>query len=292
MKLKGVDEKMKVFTLNNGLEIPVIGVGTAPIIGNKISIISQSLKQFNIGLQAPTLGCTLFDTSAAYNFSERILGYSLKLKKRSKLFIITKLCNRDQRDGDVRKALLESMKKLQTDYIDLYLMHWPNPGTYLDCWKQMEGLYKEGLARAIGVCNFHEHHLEKLLSAGTIVPAINQFERHPLLSQKPLIKYCENVGIKVMAYTPIGRMHEKLKNNGILIRLSKKYNKTIAQIILRWHYQQSIITIPRTTKTKRIRENINIFDFSFSNEEIESIDSINENLRLRYDPDNCDFTKL
>lgn len=297
-------ESQKTCKLNNGIFIPFVGFGTgiislygfksiiADIIKRRANQSINAIKLKQVLSRALNIKYSMFDTSRAYGMSERILGSVIKKRKREEVFIITKLMNRDQRKGNVRNALLVSMKELGVSYIDLYLLHWPQTDTYIECWLEMEELYKEGLIRAIGVSNFHEHHLEKLISVASVVPAVNEIERHPLLNQKSLIKYCENLGIKIIAYTPIGRMHEKLRTNYILNELAEKYNKSIAQIILRWHLQQGIIAIPYTSKIKRIKEYLDVYDFNLLKSELNKIDSINENLRLRHNPDNCDFSKL
>lgn len=294
----------RVISLNNDVEIPLIGIGTGIIsLGGTKSVIADivlrrgkevknACKLKKVIQEALALNCIMFDTSKAYGKSEQILGNAIKEHKRKNVFVITKLTNTDQRKGNVRQALIDSMKTMGVDYIDLFLMHWPQTDTYLNCWVQMEELYKEGLVRAIGVSNFHKHHLDKLLSIASVVPAINEIERHPLLSQEELINYCEKHGIRIIAYTPIGRMHEKLNTNPTLIDLSRKHQKTIAQIILRWHFQQEVISIPHTFKVERLREYINIFDFELSEDDMIEINNINENFRLRYNPDNCDFSKL
>ena len=294
----------RVISLNNNVEMPLIGIGTGIIsLGGTKSIIAdivlrkgkQVKNSYNLKKvieEAIASNCIMFDTSKAYGKSEQILGKAIKKHERKNMFIITKLTNEDQRKGNVRQALMDSMKTMGVDYIDLFLMHWPQTDTYINCWLQMEELYKEGLVRAIGVSNFHKHHLDKLLSVASVVPTVNEIERHPLLNQEELISYCENHGIRIIAYTPIGRMHEKLKCNKTLIHLSSKYQKTIAQIILRWHLQQEIVSIPHTFKVERVREYVNIFDFELSEDDMIEINEINENFRLRYDPDNCDFSKL
>lgn len=292
------------YKLNNGIDIPVMGLGTGVVkIGFGRSLIvdlirNKGAKTINaINLKkaiskSKNYGITMYDTSRAYGKSEKLLGKAIKNRKREDIFIITKISNKDQRIGDVRRSLQKSLDELKTNYVDLYLLHWPQTDTFIDCWLQMEELYKEGLVKAIGVSNFHKHHLEELLSVATIAPAVNEVEIHPLMNQKPLIQYCESLGIKVIAYTPIGRMHEKLKNNETLKEISVKYNKSIAQVILKWHVQQSIIPIPNTTKYYRVKEYVNIFDFNLTSNELMEIENIDEGLRLRYDPDNCDFSKL
>lgn len=264
--------------------MPAVGLGTYPMQGKELLLTT---------MRAARMGYTSFDTSNAYG-NEYYLGWGLMLcgRRRKNLFITTKLSNKQQRTGDVRKALQDSLTNLHTDYVDLYLMHWPNPDTYLESWKQMENIYEEGLARAIGVCNFHQHHLETLLAHGKIVPAVNQIERHPLLSQKPLLDYCKQKGIAVTAYSPLARMHDTLIHNPALEAIAKAHGKSVTQIILRWDIQCGIATIPKTANKARLKENISLFDFALSEEEMNIIDGINQNFRVRHDPDNCDFSML
>jgi diketogulonate reductase-like aldo/keto reductase len=171
-------------------------------------------------------------------------------------------------------------------------MHWPNPDTYMASWRQMEEIYQEGLTKAIGVCNFHKHHLEKLLDIANVVPAINQVELHPLLSQVDLVRYCTKNGIRVSAYSPLARMNPKLVENPVLQRIAGKYHKTVPQVILRWNFQNGIISVPKTSKQVRLRENLDIFDFTLTHGDISEIGDMNENFRVRHNPDNCDFSKL
>lgn len=265
--------------------MPMIGIGTYPL--NGISLIKAIVNAYRSGY-------TNFETSAAY-FNEECLGVSLELIKSlgaKEIFITTKLSNSAQREGDARKALLNSMKKLRVEQVDLYLIHWPYPQKYLDSWKQMEALHKEGLVKAIGVCNFHEHHLNKLLEVAEVVPAVNQIEIHPLFSQKPLREYCENRGIKLQAYSPIARMNPKLVENELLVKLANKYQKTVPQIILRWDIQSGLLTVPKSGNRKRIQENIDIFDFELTQEEMYKIEHINEDYRVRFNPDTVDYVNV
>lgn len=275
---------MKYIDLNNGLKIPAVGLGTYPM--NGFTLIKTLI-------MATRFGYTSFDTSEAYK-NEKAVGHAIKIcgKKRKDIIITTKLSNTQQRSGDIKGAVENSLELLQTKYIDLYLMHWPNPDTYLNSWKQMEKAYKRGVVRAIGVCNFHQHHLQKLLNIADVMPTVNQVEIHPLLSQKPLIEFCENNTIKMEAYSPLARMEKNLINNDGLIKIAEKYNKSVAQVILRWDFQLNTITIPKTQNIQRLKENIDIFDFRLNRNEMESINSLNCGLRVRYDPDNCDFRKL
>lgn len=271
-------------TLNNGIKMPMIGMGTFPIKGFKLALIVR---------KAVKMGYCSFDTSSAYG-NEKWLGRGIRFcgKSRSDLFITSKLSNRDQRKGNVKRALQNSMSRLGVKYLDLYLMHWPNPETFLDSWKQMEDLYKEGMVRAIGVCNFHEHHLERLLEIADIIPAMNQIELHPLLSQTRLVGFCENYGIHITAYSPLARMHKKLIENEALIDIANIKGKTVPQIILRWHYQHQYVLIPKSSSSVRLKQNISILGFSLSDDEMSSIDNLNIDFRVRHNPDNCDFSKL
>ena len=156
----------------------------------------------------------------------------------------------------------------------------------------MEKLYEEGLVRAIGVCNFHQHHLESLMSVAKIMPMVNQIELHPLLNQRPLVEFCKKNNILVEAYSPLARLDKNITENEVSKNLGKKYGKSITQIILRWDFQNGIISIPKSQSSDRLLENIAIFDFELTEEEMWNIDSQNQNLRIRHDPDNCDYSKL
>ena len=240
-------------------------------------VISKS--NLNIGI----------DTSSAYGASEFVIGKAIK--RATHPFIVTKVCNRDQYSGDIEESLKNSLKQMNIDCVDLYLMHWPVEGKYLETWKKMEELQKKGLCKSIGVCNCNIRHLEEIKKIATIMPVVNQIECHPLFTQNELRDYCRQNNIRVMAYTSIARMDERLRKT-CLVDLAKKYNKSIAQIILRWHIQIGNIPIFNTSKINSYKSNIDIFDFELTEEEVNKITAININSRLRYDPDNCDFTQL
>lgn len=185
----------------------------------------------------------------------------------------------------------EVLEELKTDYLDVYLLHWPVKDIWLNSWKQMEKLYNQGICKTIGVCNCNIHHLEELKKVATIMPMINQFECHPLFTQNALREYCNLNNIQIMAYTSTARMDERLRKT-VLTPISKKYNKSIAQVILRWHQQLGNIPIFSSTSISHTISNLRIQDFSLTDSEIDSITRININSRLRYDPDNCDFSQL
>ena len=286
---------MENLTINNGLELPVIGLGAKGIWGGEEVKKSELAKsQYDIYCYALESGkCQLFDTSDSYGYNEEILGNALNdTKLRNRVKIMTKIGNRSQREGSVRSALEKSLKRLRTEYVDVYLIHWPQTETFIDTWLEMEKLYREGMIKAIGVCNFHKHHIEELMQKASIMPMLNELEIHPLFTQEPLIHYCRARGMQMIAYSPVGRMHDVLMKSKPVYELSKKYNKTPAQIVLRWHYQLNRISIPCTLNTAHFDEIFDIVKFVLEESEMEWLSSLNENIRLRYNPDTCDFSRL
>lgn len=298
---------MDTVKLNNGSLIPQMGYGSS-IVNNhihnvksflrecKISVTNKRQHKLNTSLAECVNGSmknhlNMFDTSMAYGQSEIVIGKTLKKYKREDYFIVTKLCNRSQYDGNIRKAMEESLRRLNVEYVDMYLMHWPVTDIYLNSWKEMEKLYEEGLCKAIGVCNCEVNHLNELEKVANIIPAVNQIECHPLFTQDSLREYCNEKNIKVMAYTPTARMDERLRKT-VIVPIAKKYNKSMAQIILRWHIQIGNIPIVNSNNPKHIIENMDIFDFELTEDEVAKILRININSRLRYDPNNCDFRQL
>lgn len=278
-------EMKQTYKLHNGVEIPTLGFGTFPM--RKFELI----KALWNGVET---GYTLFDTATAYR-NEIEIGVALKRYSSAKqrdLFISTKISNRQQEFKDVRAALNRSLLKLGVKYVDMYMIHWPYSPYYYDTWRQIEDLYDEGKIRAIGVCNFHQHHLESLMEHCRIKPMVNQVELHPLLSQKELRDFCRENDILVEAYSPLARMDAKLIQHPILMEIGKKYKKTVPQIIIRWNYQNQVVPIVKSSNKERMRSNMDIFDFCLKDEDMESIECINENYRVRHNPDNIDFSKL
>ena len=207
---------------------------------------------------------------------------------REDLFITSKVWNADLGYESTIAAYEASLKRLGVDYLDLYLIHWPVEGKYKEAWRALEHLYKEGRVKAIGVSNFQIHHLEDLLKDAEIKPVINQIELHPYLSQKDVREFCKENDIQVEAWSPLMAGNGLLEND-VLKEIAKKYNKTAAQVVLRWDLESDVVTIPKSTNERRLIENIDIFDFSLSKDDIEKIDSLNKNLRVGPDPDNFDF---
>lgn len=282
--------------LNNGIKVPLQGLGASAIYGSESDneVKRMCERQYNIYCYALKSGkCHLYDTSGAYGHNEKIFGAAYKETgvKREDIFLISKVSNRQQDEKNVRKALENSLKAMNVDYLDLYLIHWPKTGIYVDTYKQMEKLIDEGLVKGIGVCNCQKHHLEELEMQTSIVPAVNQIEIHPLFTQDALVNYCIFKGIQTIAYTPVARMHDILIKSKPIHDLAIKYKKTEAQIVLRWHYQLRRPAIPRTLNEKHFDDIFSIDTFDLEEKEVCWINSLNENIRLRYNPDTCDFSR-
>lgn len=264
--------------LNNNVEIPELGLGVYKIEDAEVERVVHT---------AIDAGYRAIDTAWFYK-NEKALGEALKTVNinREDLFITTKLWNDFQGYDATIKAFNDSLESLQLTYIDMYLIHWPCPadGLFIETYKALETLYKEGKIKAIGVCNFKEHHLEQLLAETEVVPAVNQVEFHPLFNQKALQAYCESKGIKLMAWSPLMRGGEWL-NNADLQSIADQYNKTVAQVIIKWHLQQGRLVIPKSQNDNRIRENFDVFDFELSDEDLAKIDQLNTDERQFRDPD-------
>jgi diketogulonate reductase-like aldo/keto reductase len=254
--------------------MPQIGLGVWQVDDGKevVSAVSAALHA----------GYRLIDTASLYG-NEVGVGEAIKSSgiARDQLFITTKLWNSDQGADKVRSAFEKSLEKLQLDYVDLYLIHWPMPAKelYIETWKELEKLYAEGKIRAIGVSNFLPAHLDKLLEHTTIIPAVNQIELHPYLPQYELQKYCKAHGIQVQSWSPIGGTGGTLLTNRVLGELSKRHNKSPAQIVLRWHIQNGLVVIPKSVTPSRIEENIDIFDFELTPEDMMTIGSLENGMR-------------
>lgn len=267
--------------LNNGTEIPCLGLG--------VFQSPDGPETSNAVRWAIEAGYIHIDTAKIYE-NEKSVGQGVRDSgvPREKLFITTKLWNNDMRANRQQEAFETSLKLLGMDYIDLYLIHWPVEN-YVESWKIMEKIYASGKAKAIGVSNFHPHHLDNLLANSTIVPAVNQVELHPRLSQEPLRKYCAEKGIAIEAWSPIGGQGGDLLSEPVLKNIAAKHGKSPAQVVIRWDLQSGIITIPKSVHQARIKENCSVFDFELSKDEIAAIDKLNKNQRVGPNPDKFDF---
>lgn len=266
--------------LHNGVEMPWFGLGVFKVENG--SEATESVKA------AIKNGYRSIDTAAVYKNEEGVgIGIKESGAAREELFITSKVWNEDQGYETTLAAFEKSLERLQLDYLDLYLIHWPGKDKYKDTWRALEKLYKDGKIRAIGVSNFQVHHLEELLKDAEMKPMINQVEFHPRLTQKELMAYCKKQGIQMEAWSPL--MQGQLLDHPVLADIAQAYNKSVAQIILRWDLQHGVITIPKSTKEHRIQENASVFDFELTQDDTNRIDALNENLRVGPDPDNFDF---
>ena len=271
-------------TLHNGVEMPWFGIG--------VFKVEEGAELVNAVKTALVHGYRSVDTAAIYGNEEGVgegirQGLQEAGLKREDIFVTSKVWNADLGYEETLKAFDTSLEKLGLDYLDLYLIHWPVEGKYIDAWRALETLYRDGRIKAIGVSNFQIHHLKHLMKETETKPMINQVEYHPRLTQKELLAFCTEQGIQLEAWSPL--MQGQLLDHPVLQEIAKKYGKSAAQVILRWDLQNGVITIPKSTKKHRIEENANVFDFELSADDMKRIDDLNENLRVGPDPDNFDF---
>ena len=260
--------------LNNGVKIPILGLGTWTLRGKRA---------YQAVTWALEIGYKLIDTASFYG-NEEDIGKAISDSKidRDEIFITTKVWNDEQGYDDTLKAIDRSLKRLKLNHVDLYLIHWPVMAKRLDTWKAMEKILEMEKAKAVGVSNFTIKHLKELLESSSLIPAVNQVEFSPFLYQKELLEFCNEKGIKLEAYCPLTRGRKF--NNPVIKSISEKYNKTPAQIMIRWGLQHGIIEIPKSGNKSHLFENANVFDFSLNSIDMEQLDSLDEGFRLVDDP--------
>lgn len=262
-------------TLNNGVKMPWLGLGTYKSV-NRDELVKAIKGAVEVGYRH-------IDTASFYG-NEEIIGDAIKESEiaRKEIFLVSKLWNSDQGYEKALEAFKRSINKLGTEYIDLYLIHWPQHLSK-ETWRALEKLYKEGYVRAIGVSNFTAGQLQSLIENAEIIPAVNQIEFHPRLVQNELMEFCKKHNIQLEAWSPL--MRGLIFKIPLFQYLSEKYNKTISQIVLRWDLQMSVVTIPKSTKLARIKENSGIFDFEISDEDMKKIAKLNDGFRMGSNPD-------
>jgi diketogulonate reductase-like aldo/keto reductase len=261
--------------LNNGVLMPQLGLG--------VFKTQEGEEVRNAVRWAIEAGYRHIDTASLYE-NEQGVGEAIRESgvPREEIFVTTKVWNTEQGYDQTLKAFDASLKRLGSDYVDLYLVHWPGRDKYIETYKALEKLLADGYVRAIGVSNFKEHHLEKLMAETNVVPVVNQVECHPRLQQTALLEYCTSKGIVLEAWAPL--MKGDL-DRPVLVRIAEKYGKTPAQVVLRWNVQRGVIVIPKSVRKERIESNADIFDFELTAEEMAEIAAMDENFRYGKDPD-------
>ncbi len=268
---------LNVFKLNNGVNIPAVGLGVYQLPSNQ-----QTQKVIDNALRH---GYRHIDTASIYH-NEDTVGNAIRssLIPREQIFVTTKLWNSDHGYDHAIKAFNKSLDRLGFDYIDLFLIHWPVMGKRKETWKALEPLYNEGKCKAIGVSNYMKPHLEELVEHATVVPAVNQIELHPYIfnSRIETIDFCRASGILPIAYSPLTkgmRLQEPL-----LVKIADKYDKTVAQLLIRWALQQGFAAIPKSKTISRVIENMKVFDFKISDFDMETLNNLEETLVTGWDP--------
>lgn len=263
-------------TLHNGVEMPRFGLGVYKMT-DKEAAVEAMVKAIHTGYKA-------IDTATVYD-NEAEVGEAIRAGgvPREELFITSKVWNTDQGYDQTLRAFEASLKRLDMDYLDLYLTHWAIPETFEETYRAIERLYDEKLIRAAGVSNHQQHHLEKILAKANTKPMVNQIELHPQLTQEPLREFCAAEDIAVTSWSPLAR--GRLLEDPVLSEIGETHGKSIAQTIIRWHLQNDLIVIPKSVTPSRIAENADVFDFELSQEEMKQISALNQEWRSGTHPD-------
>lgn len=266
--------------LSNGVEIPIVGLGVWRVEDEEALRVSCKA--------ALDAGYWHIDTATIYANEDMVGRAIADFADRKELFITTKLWNTDQLN--VECAFEKSLQKLQTDYIDLYMIHWPSPvhNHYKEAWKSLVDIYKSGRVKAIGVCNFETHHLDDIIDSTGVVPHMNQVERHPFYQQQALAEYCSRLGIAMTAYSPLGSGH--LSEIAPKVQpIADKHGVSVAQVILRWHFQTGWVLIPKSVRPERVVENANIFNFSLDEHDMSVMAAMDSGIKFLPQPDTAKF---
>ena len=268
------------FELHNGVQMPYFGLGV--YLSKDGQEVTDAVKW------AIEAGYGHIDTASIYN-NEVGVGEGIRQSgiNREDVFVVSKVWNLDQGYESTLRAFNGSLERLDLEYLDLYLIHWPVKGKYKDSWRALERLYRQKKVRAIGVSNFMKHHLDDLLRTAEIVPMVNQMEFHPYLVQQDLLDYCNTRKIQYEAWSPL--MQGRILDLAPVRKIGKKYHKSPVQVVLRWDLQKGVVTIPKSAKKERIIANADIFDFELSNEDMAYLDGLEKGRRFGPDPDTFDF---
>ncbi|RSX56171.1 glyoxal reductase [Bifidobacterium dolichotidis] len=270
-----------VVTLNNDVQIPEIGFGVFQTKqgGTTVEAVKTALD----------CGYRHIDTAMIYGNEHDVAdGIRNSGLDRSDVFVTTKLWNDDIRAGKTKEAFERSLKTMEFDYVDMYLIHWPADG-WQQAWDEMQELYSEGRVKAIGVCNFEMDQLEELLKHSSIKPVVNQIESSPQFPNQELVDYTHEQGIAVEAWSPLGGLNTKLLSNQKLIDIGMKYGKSSSQVIVRWHMQRGVIPLPKSTSASHIAQNIDVFDFELTPEEMHEVSNLCINKRVGVSGHDFDF---
>jgi diketogulonate reductase-like aldo/keto reductase len=269
------DVRTATVPLRTGARIPTVGLGVwqSPRGAGTREAVKTALR----------IGYRHVDTARIYG-NEQDVGVGLRESgvPRGELFVTTKLWNDDQGFDSALRAFDASLERLGLDYVDLYLLHWPVADKRLDSWRALERLFEEKRARAVGVSNFLEAHLEELAQASKLVPAVNQIEVHPFLQQRETRAYCKEHGIVVEAYSPL--THGERLDDKAITAIAKRVKRTNAQVLLRWSIQHEMVTLPKSVREERIAENAAIFDFALDADAMAHIDALDEGRATGWDP--------
>ncbi|XP_013186405.2 aldo-keto reductase AKR2E4 [Amyelois transitella] len=287
--------------LNNGAEMPAIALGTFLGFDQNGPVKSENKHLRDVVMEAIDVGYRHFDTATIYNTEDEV-GEAINMKirdgkvKREDVFVTTKLWNTQHKREQVTEALKTSLEKLGLDYVDLYLMHWPlglnddythSSVDFMETWRGLEDVVNQGLAKGIGVSNFNEDQIRRVLTEGNIKPAVLQIEIHPQIIQTDLVSYAQSQGLVVMGYSPLGSLVMRFGmmfpgprvDDPKLVKIAQKYGKSTPQVVLRWLVDRNIVPVAKTTNPKRLRENINIFDFTLEKSEMEDINQYDSKKR-------------
>jgi diketogulonate reductase-like aldo/keto reductase len=266
--------------LNNGVQMPLLGLG--------VYLAEEGEQAYTAVRCALEAGYRHIDTAKAYG-NESSVGRAMRDSDlpREEVFVTTKLANQDMRTGTEEQSFYESLSRLNCEYIDLYLIHWPVRRGYNRAWRIMENLYAKGLIRAIGLSNFNPHHLETLMETATVMPSVNQIELHPLLIQKDVTTYFRDKEIQIEAWSPLGQ--GALLDHPTVTGIADRLGHTPAQILLRWHLQSGNIVIPKSIHRERIFENAALYDFALNEEQMTALNEMDQGHRFGADPETFSF---